>query len=376
MSEVDAEEQEVASSKATRKRKASSTKRPTPKKKPKHSDEEDYEDDNEESAQDTKVYDSDALDEDSDMETKKTKKAGTVKATKTKKSQASPRKRKRTKGDESEAEYDDLAENQEIVGMVVQAPTTGRVPPGRISQNTLDFLAHLKDPACNDREWCVVLYSSYVDRSAEPVYRLAEKEWKDFVEAFTDNLAEVDPQIPHLPPKDVVHRIYRDIRFSNDKTPYKRGFSASFSRSGRKGIFAHLKPGNESIIAGGSWCPGRSELANIRVNILRNPRRLRSVISAPEFVKHFGKPERNPKGGHQNIFGMEDELKTAPKGVFFFTHTYFQPFLDSEVLAPDFREKLAEVASVMTPFVHCLNDMMTVLDNDDDGEEEEQEEES
>lgn len=47
---------------------------------------------------------------------------------------------------------------------------------------------------------------------AEPVYRVAEKEWKDFVEAFTDVLVENDPQIPHLPPKDLIHRIYRDVR--------------------------------------------------------------------------------------------------------------------------------------------------------------------
>ena len=48
--------------------------------------------------------------------------------------------------------------------------------------------------------------------SAEPVYRVAEKEWKDFIDAFTDLLVEADPQIPHLPPKDVIHRIYRDVR--------------------------------------------------------------------------------------------------------------------------------------------------------------------
>lgn len=48
----------------------------------------------------------------------------------------------------------------------------------------------------------------------EPVYRLAEKEWNHFVESFTDVLAEVDPQIPHLPPKDVIHRIYRDVSIS------------------------------------------------------------------------------------------------------------------------------------------------------------------
>jgi hypothetical protein len=45
----------------------------------------------------------------------------------------------------------------------------------------------------------------------EAVFRQAEKEWKAFVEAFTDHITEADPQIPHLPPKDVIHRIYRDV---------------------------------------------------------------------------------------------------------------------------------------------------------------------
>ena len=48
--------------------------------------------------------------------------------------------------------------------------------------------------------------------SLEPLYRAAEQEWKAFIEVFTDLLTEADPQIPHLPPKDVVHRIYRDVK--------------------------------------------------------------------------------------------------------------------------------------------------------------------
>ena len=45
----------------------------------------------------------------------------------------------------------------------------------------------------------------------EPLYRLAESEWEAFLEHFTDLLVEADPQIPHLPPKDVIHRIFRDV---------------------------------------------------------------------------------------------------------------------------------------------------------------------
>ena len=95
-----------------------------------------------------KTYDSDDLDEDSDDQRKKRKLASPKK-------KQSPRKKAR-KTDEND-EFEELNEGQEIVGVVVQAPKTGQVPPGQISQNTLDFLTKLKNPACNDREWYALL---------------------------------------------------------------------------------------------------------------------------------------------------------------------------------------------------------------------------
>ena len=61
---------------------------------------------------------------------------------------------------------------------------------------------------------CFRVSAVYQHTRLEPVYRLAEKEWKDFVEVFTDLLVGADPQVPPLPPKDVIHRIYRDVRLS------------------------------------------------------------------------------------------------------------------------------------------------------------------
>ncbi|OCH90168.1 hypothetical protein OBBRIDRAFT_793554 [Obba rivulosa] len=291
--------------------------------------------------------------------------------------------RKRRKAEESDDDEDDvvLQEGQEIVGVVVKAPKTGRVPPGQISQNTLDFLSQLKNPECNDREWF---------KLHEPIYRLAEKEWKDFIEVFTDLLVEADPQIPHLPPKDVSHRIYRDVRFSNDKTPYKTALSASFSRSGRKGLFAHyhiaVRPDGGSLFAAGAWQPGRNELATIRSNIQRSSARLRKLIAAPDFVKYFGEAARHPEGLRRNIFGHEDELKTAPKGVdkthkdidllkcrsFAVVHY----FTDAEVLSPTWKDELHRIVKIARPFVHCLNDMMTLPDAGDSEDEEEDDENS
>ncbi|KAI6021395.1 hypothetical protein BKA83DRAFT_4281341 [Pisolithus microcarpus] len=244
----------------------------------------------------------------------------------------------------------DLKDGQEVVGKVVQAPQTGW-GKGRISQHTLDFLAQLRDPT-------------------EPVYRRCEKEFKDFIQAFSEMLVSVDPQIPPLPPKDVVHRIYRDasiqIRFSNDKTPYKTGLSASFSRSGRKGIFAFFKPGDESMIAAGAWCPGRDELSSIRNHILHSPDRLREILSDPEFVTNFGEPRPHPEGKRRSVFGREDELKTAPKGIDKHHNAdrlaVSRTFTDKQVLNSDFIEQLKSVVRILRPFVYCLNDMITLPD--------------
>ncbi|KAL5514654.1 hypothetical protein ACEPAG_1970 [Sanghuangporus baumii] len=288
----------------------------------------------------------------------------------------SPSKKRRASASDDEEERED---GVEVVGVVVQAPKTGRVPPGQISRNTLNFSRQLQNPECNDRTWCAALFTlrftTYLRSNEEPVYRLAEKEWKDFIVEITPLIIEADPQIPHLPPNDVVYRIYRDVRFSNDKTPYKPNFSASFSRSGRKGIFAHFKAG-DSLFAAGVWCPEKNELQTIRNNLLRSSRRFRQTISDPAFVEVFGEPIPTSKGGRRNIFGRDDELKTAPKGVdknhkdidllkcrsFCAVHN----FTDEEVLDPDFKETVKRIVSIARPFVHCLNDMITIPPDDDE----------
>ncbi|KAG5221527.1 Thiamine pyrophosphokinase [Salix suchowensis] len=316
--------------------------------------EEDTDDDD--TADDPKEYDSDALDDDSDdlRDLRGTK-------TKSKKASSSPRKRRRTKVSSDDPE---LAEGQEIIGKV---QITWRV----------DYFSSL-------------IYVSD-ELPVEPVYRAAEKEWKAFVESFTDLLAEVDAQV-------IIYFISLSLSVKSSQ----------------------VIPGGESLIAAGSWCPGKNELAAIRANILRNPNRLRQVISEPEFVEWFGAAERPPDGERSNIFGMEDELKVAPKGIdkttsafafLFFasavclttcpcrdidllkcrSFAVVHRFLDTEVLDPEFKNKLADVARVMMPFVHwyvyypvpqnmiptkideSLNDMMTLPPDDNDGDEDQAE---
>ncbi|WVQ95521.1 hypothetical protein IAU59_002618 [Kwoniella sp. CBS 9459] len=272
--------------------------------------------------------------------------------------------------DEDDDEDDtDLEEGQEIAGRIYPAPKTGQVPPGRISQNSLNFLKNLQIPERNDRDWF---------RSHEPAFRQAEKEWKAFVGIVQSKFHEADDEVPILPPNDIIHRIYRDVRFSSDKTPYKRNFSMSTSRGGRKGIWAayHLSisPNDRSLIAAGVWQPGKNELASIRHQLLTNPRRFRDVIENKEFANLFGEAKEK-KGKRQNVFGNDDALKVAPKGIEkdhkdidllkLRSVAVVHHFTDEQVISKDFQDQLYEVLVVMRPFVRMLNDFIALPAGDD-----------
>ncbi|KAM5545403.1 hypothetical protein V8D89_001016, partial [Ganoderma adspersum] len=259
----------------------------------------------------------------------------------------------------------ELEEGQEIVGVVVQAPKTGRVPPKQILTSTLDFISMV----CLFR--ALIATRSHHFATTEPEYRLAETEWKAFAEYFTDVLVEVDPQIPHLPPKDVIHRIYRDIRFCNDKTPYKASFLQVSCRLDVKVYPLHVttsvKPNGESLIAAGSLCPGCDELTRtssqrFRANLQPSLRRFHQIISSPDFEAFFSPAQPDPNSRRQNIFGAEDELRVTPKGVDkvhtdigilkcrSFTVAYM--FANKQMLSSELKEELrAGVAKVMRPFV-------------------------
>ncbi|KZV85416.1 hypothetical protein EXIGLDRAFT_623116, partial [Exidia glandulosa HHB12029] len=145
-----------------------------------------------------------------------------------------------------------------------------------------------------------------------------------------------------------------------------------------------VKPGG-SLFAAGLWDPAKDSLATIRHvhHLTRNPQEFRDIISAADFVEFFGEATPHPKRERQNVFGADDELKNAPKGVDkkhkdidllrLRSFAVIHRFLDSEVLAPNFRETLAHIVGVVRPFVHRLNDMVSLPpdDDDDDGDDDE-----
>lgn len=213
-----------------------------------------------------------------------------------------------------------------IVTKLVGPPTSGHVPKGELSPNVLKFLKDLQ--ANNEREW----FAQY-----DAVYRYCWKNFGEFTEAvLSDIMEKVDDTVPWLPNKDILYRIYRDVRFSNDKTPYKTSLCASFSRGGRKGPFAGyhvlVKPDGRSFFAAGRWEPNREDLAVIRQHILddtQEARELKAIVASPDFVDWFGPPKGHtaqktkgkknnskyqPQQGQRcNLWGGDNELKVAPK---------------------------------------------------------------
>ncbi len=143
----------------------------------------------------------------------------------------------------------DAAPGEAVFIKLPKAREAGKTPytDSTIHPNTLLFLKDLR--ANNDREWL---------KMHDADYRQSKKDFDSFVECLTEKVIEKDETIPELPPKDLTFRIYRDIRFSPDPTPYKTHFSAAWSRTGRKGPYAgyyvQVQPNGSFVGAGVCTC--------------------------------------------------------------------------------------------------------------------------
>ena len=157
-----------------------------------------------------------------------------------------------------------------------------------------DFLAKLE--VYNDRNW-------FNEHKNE--YNEAYAEFRKFVNALIPPLSELDPSIGTVSAEECMFRIYRDIRFSNDKTPYKTHFSAFIANGGRKtrlaGYYIHVQP-DRSFLAGGIYMPDPAALESIRNTIYHRPGEIRKILDDKTFKKHF------------NEISHEDKLKNPPKG--------------------------------------------------------------
>ena len=187
-------------------------------------------------------------------------------------------------------------------------------------------------------------------------YQLAKDDYEAFFAEVLEGLSSTEPVFKDHIAKDCIFRIFRDVRFSKDKTPYKAHFGAFFSKGGRKypgaGYYFHLEPGGKSFAGGGLWVPEAPLLKKVRQEIDYNFEEFKKIVDDKKFKKLFG-----------SVNG--EQLKTLPQG-----YTTDNPAIeylkmksftvscnikDEEIAGKGLVKKVNEVFTTMRPFVDFLN---------------------
>jgi uncharacterized protein (TIGR02453 family) len=217
---------------------------------------------------------------------------------------------------------------------------------------SLEFLRLLGDN--NSREWFAANKDAYLKELAA-------------VESFSDALLtdlNTHDIIETPSAKRSLYRIYRDVRFSKDKTPFSTYWGGRFRRAGKQhrgGYYYHWELGNKSFVLCGFWGPSAPDLKLIREDIAFDAAPLRAVLSSATFVRNFG-----------TLQG--EQLKTTPKGypadhdaIDLLRYKQFlvmRRFTDEELLSPGFIKLAGQVFRNMRPF---FNHMSEVLSTDMNG---------
>lgn len=207
-----------------------------------------------------------------------------------------------------------------------------------ISKETFTFLSDLQ--ANNNREWF---------ETNKNLYLAAKDNMILFMDAIIENMSTTDPEMLRFEGKKALFRIFRDVRFSLDKTPYKNHFGAALGMGKNNqvsGYYLHVAPGN-SFLAGGVYAPQKEDLKKIRTEISENPSEFLQIINADAFKEKVlalyseDKLKRIPQGFDKE-HPLEDFLKLKS---FVAKHILDDAFLQQ----PGSAKKLAEISKLLKP---------------------------
>jgi len=212
-----------------------------------------------------------------------------------------------------------------------------------ISPHTLDFLRLLT--ANNNRDWFQAHRATYED---------ALVNMKDFADELMYRLSEHD-----VLEKMRIYRIYRDVRFSKDKTPYKKYWGGGIKRASalrRGSYFFSIQPDGKSEVGGGFFGPNKEDMKLIRTQIAQDPTALRRIVKGQKAIELFG--------------GLSGEqVKTAPKGykkdhpaIDLLRYKQFilrRSFSDEEVVSEAFLDQVVDTYVAILPFFDYMSEILT-----------------
>lgn len=214
----------------------------------------------------------------------------------------------------------------------------------------LDFLKSLS--VNNNREW----YHANKD-----YFTTAKQEFELFINMLIAEISSFDPSVKNVTAKESIFRIYRDTRFSKDKTPYKTNFGAFVvpqgKKSGNAGYYLHIEPDN-CFVAGGIYMPPTPILKAVRTGIYENVEEFKAIITSPSFTKRF--PEF-----------YNDKLKSAPRDfpsdwsdidlLKYKSYSVFQQFEENDLKKDNVMQLIVEAFKEMYPFNKFINFFITEM---------------
>ena len=220
-------------------------------------------------------------------------------------------------------------------------------------KTVINFIKELKEN--NNRDWFSAHKSAYLE---------SLEIFRSFAAELISGISKFDPSLGNLDAKDSIFRIYKDVRFSKDKSPYKTHFGCWMARGGRKstnaGYYFHLEPG-QSFMAAGVWMPPKEQLNLIREEIRYNPEPYLQLVNSIE------KKSRYERGG------KEDRLKKGPAGfpkdfihmeeVKYKHYIWSRSYSDADIQKNDFLRKVTEDYKGLYPLVSYLNHTMSFTGN-------------
>lgn len=213
-----------------------------------------------------------------------------------------------------------------------------------MSKQLFDFLTRLAEN--NDRTWFAANRAEYDSLRAD---------WLTKIQRIINALAVNDPTLRGVQASDCAYRIYRDTRFSHDKTPYKTYFSALISPTGRHCdracYYVHIGA-DECAVYGGVWCPETPILKKLRRAIIDNIEEFREITEAPEvealYPGWYGRKLKTAPKGYDRDHPDIDLLRLTEFGK---EHRLDRDFFDD----PEWPEKIAAMLQVLKPMNDFLN---------------------
>ena len=189
-------------------------------------------------------------------------------------------------------------------------------------------------------------------------YEVARKDYEDFIQSVINAFGKADPSVASLIAKQCLFRINRDIRFSKNKTPYKKNFAASINRGGKKSIFAgyyfHLEPG-KSFVGGGIWMPMPAETQKIRQEMDYCWPEFKKIVTAKKFRTIYGDLDNEPEIALVNVPKGYTKDNPAAKYLKLKSWIAMQAIDDSSLSSESLLKQTLQAFGAIQPLIWFLN---------------------